>query len=275
MQLMRNVFTLEYLISLSCVLIFLSNATCGNSSDDLRFQSEAIDYYPFILPHSQISASPEFILWKDNNRAQTKSFHARKTLGDHSMPYDNSPSGTAQHTNYFLPEAMDISKNHKDEWNGNLREMKPFYSFDVSNKQHRLEANKEPPIYQKGLVTNNPSFVDDSSTMENDLREMKEKRNGRSYQRAMKIKNGYRGFSRSRLNRDGTYKVVNPINFWKNFIRQNDDKRNEGEGMQISVTQNLDILRRRLLKEIALRQRQRKQKELMMKNKGILGNIGK
>ena len=104
---------------------------------------------------------------------------------------------------------------------------------------------------------------------------MKEKRNGRSYQRAMKIKNGYRGFSRSRLNRDGTYKVVNPINFWKNFIRQNDDKRNEGEGMQISVTQNLDILRRRLLKEIALRQRQRKQKELMMKNKGILGNIGK
>ena len=65
------------------------------------------------------------------------------------------------------------------------------------------------------------------------------------------------------------------LNFWKNLIRQNGDKRNEREGMQISVTQNLDILRRRLLKEIALRQRQRQQKELMLKNKGILGNIGK
>ena len=104
---------------------------------------------------------------------------------------------------------------------------------------------------------------------------MKEKRKGRSYQRAMKIKNGYRGVSRSALNRGGSYKVVNPLNFWKNLIRQNGDKRNEREGMQISVTQNLDILRRRLLKEIALRQRQRQQKELMLKNKGILGNIGK
>ena len=58
----------------------------------------------------------------------------------------------------------------------------------------------------------------------------------------------------------------------RNFVSS---KRNEREGMTISVTQNLDILRRRLLKEIALRERQRTQKELMMKNKGILGNIGK
>ena len=141
--------------------------------------------------------------------------------------------------------------------------------------QHSLEGNQARPILQKWDVTKHPSFVHHLSTMEKDLKELTEKRNGRSYQRAMKIKNGYRGFSRATSNRDGTYKVVNPLNFWKNLIRLNDNKRNEGEGMQISVTQNLDILRRRLLKEIALRERQRKQKELMLRNKGILGNIGK
>ena len=68
-------------------------------------------------------------------RPQTKYFHAWKTLGDHSMPYYNSASDTAQHTKFFLPEAMDASANHKDGWNENLWEMKPFPSFDVSSKQ--------------------------------------------------------------------------------------------------------------------------------------------
>jgi hypothetical protein len=56
---------------------------------------------------------------------------------------------------------------------------------------------------------------------------------------------------------------------------QNGAKRNKGEGMTISVTHNLDILRRRLMREIELRERERTRKELMMKTKGILGNIGK
>ena len=109
----------------------------------------------------------------------------------------------------------------------------------------------------------NPSS--EPSRIEGDLRNVNQKRDGRSYQRAAKMKSGFRGFSRP----------VNPLNFWRTLIHQNDNKRNEREGMTISVTQNLDILRRRLLKEIALRERQRTQKELMMKNKGILGNIGK
>lgn len=101
------------------------------------------------------------------------------------------------------------------------------------------------------------------------------KRDVSSYQRAMGIANGYRGFSRGTSNREVSHQVSNPMNFWRNMMWQNGAKRNEGEGMTISVTHNLDILRRRLLKEIALRQRQRSRKELMMKNKGILGNIGK
>ena len=104
------------------------------------------------------------------------------------------------------------------------------------------------------------------SSVEMELRNVKSKRDGRSYHRAVNVRNGFRGFSRP----------VDPMNYWRKFIQQRrDNKRNEREGMTISVTQNLDILRRRLLKEIALRERQRTQKELMMKNKGILGNIGK
>jgi len=110
-----------------------------------------------------------------------------------------------------------------------------------------------------------PNLHSEPSTIDGDFRNVKPKRDGRSYQRAVNMKNGFRGFSRP----------VNPLTFWRNLIHQNDNKRNEREGMTISVTQNLDILRRRLLKEIALRERQRTQKELMMKNKGILGNIGK
>lgn len=275
MQLTRNFFTQEYLISLACVLIFLSNATRGNSSDDLRFKNEAIDYYPSILPHSQMSASPEFLLLKDNNGAQTKSFLMRESLVDHSTPYQNSPSETAQHATLFIPEMMDMVGNHKDELNRNLWEMTEFPSFDVPNKQNILEGNQGLPSPQRSYLPQDPSVVHDSSKLEKDLREMKEKRNGPPYQRAIRIKNGYRGYSRAASGRDGAYKLVSPLDFWKNLVRQNDDKRNEGEGMQISVTQNLDILRRRLLKEIALRERHRKQKELIMKNKGILGNIGK
>ena len=110
-----------------------------------------------------------------------------------------------------------------------------------------------------GIVNGEPSSV------EGELKNVKSKRDARPYQRAVKARNGFRGFARP----------VDPINYWRNFIQQRDNKRNEREGMTISVTQNLDILRRRLLKEIALRERQRTQKELMMKNKGILGNIGR
>ena len=110
-----------------------------------------------------------------------------------------------------------------------------------------------------------PNPYSEPSGIEGDLRNVNPKRDGRSYQRPVNMKNGFRGFARP----------VNPLTFWRSLIHQNDNKRNEREGMTISVTQNLDILRRRLLKEIALRERQRTQKELMMKNKGILGNIGK
>ena len=106
------------------------------------------------------------------------------------------------------------------------------------------------------------------------LNPIQKKRDVHSYQRLMRIANGYRGFSPGASNREAAQHVSNPIRFWKTRFG-NGAKRNEREGMTISVTHNLDILRRRLLKEIALRERQRNRKELMMKNKGILGNIGK
>ena len=100
------------------------------------------------------------------------------------------------------------------------------------------------------------------------------KRNWRPFQRKKDGRNKHQG-----------HRLINPINpnhfkngnsVYKSSFQQNEGTRNkEREGMTISVTQNLDILRRRILKEIALRERQRTQKEVMMKNKGLLGNIGK
>ena len=100
------------------------------------------------------------------------------------------------------------------------------------------------------------------------------KRNWRPFQRKKDGRNNHQG-----------HRLINPINpnhfkngnnVYKSIFQKNDGMRNkEREGMSISVTQNLDILRRRILKEIALRERQRTQKEVMMKNKGLLGDIGK
>ena len=100
------------------------------------------------------------------------------------------------------------------------------------------------------------------------------KRNWRPFQRKKDGRNNHQG-----------HRLINPINpnhfkngnnVYKSIFQKNDGTRNkEREGMSISVTQNLDILRRRILKEIALRERQRTQKEVMMKNKGLLGDIGK
>ena len=51
-----------------CVILFLSNTTRGNSSNDpTGFPNEGIDYFPLDYPHKQISATPKFILLKDNN----------------------------------------------------------------------------------------------------------------------------------------------------------------------------------------------------------------
>ena len=142
--------------------------------------------------------------------------------------------------------------------------------------QYLSEANGAHFAGMKGLNDIGPLFDDDDIFTKEDTEGGKAKRGARSYLRAMQIKNSFRGFSRANTNRDAPQTHFNPLMFWKNFVRQNDGaKRNEREMMTISVTHNLDILRRRLLKEIALRERQRTQKELMMKNKGILGNIGR
>ena len=67
MQLMRQFFTQEYGLFLVCVLLFLSNTTRGNSSNDpTGFSSEGIDYFPLDYHHN--SATPNFILLRDNNR---------------------------------------------------------------------------------------------------------------------------------------------------------------------------------------------------------------
>lgn len=265
---MRQFFTQEYGIFLVCVILFLSNTTRGNSSNDpTGFPNEGIDYFPLDYPHKQIFATPKFILLKDNNArtGNTNSFH-QKSSSDNSMPYHyNLPSDNAQYNNYFIPEMtkyLGNAANHKDDMNGDIWEMTPFSSFDLLNRQD-LSDEYRVPFQNMEHLEQSPSS--EPSKIEGDLRNVNQKRDGRSYQRAAKMKNGFRGFSRP----------VNPLNFWRTLIHQNDNKRNEREGMTISVTQNLDILRRRLLKEIALRERQRTQKELMMKNKGILGNIGK
>ena len=71
--------------------------------------------------------------------------------------------------------------------------------------------------------------------------------------------------------------ILYPISFplRSNLNWLNGAKRNKNQGMKFSVTHNLDILRRRLLREIELRQREKTRQEVMMKNKGILGNVGK
>ena len=67
MQLMRQFYTQEYGLFLVCVLLFLSNTTRGNSSNDpTGFSSEGIDYFPLDYHHN--SATPNLILLKDNNR---------------------------------------------------------------------------------------------------------------------------------------------------------------------------------------------------------------
>ena len=138
-----------------------------------------------------------------------------------------------------------------------LSDIVPYFCFQDSSDEYHT------PLLSMSQLDGN--FDGEPSSVEGELKNVKSKRDARPYQRAVKARNGFRGFARP----------VDPINYWRNFIQQRDNKRNEREGMTISVTQNLDILRRRLLKEIALRERQRTQKELMMKNKGILGNIGK
>ena len=51
-----------------CVILFLSNTTRGNSSNDpTGFPNGGIDYFPLDYPYKQISATPKFILLKDNN----------------------------------------------------------------------------------------------------------------------------------------------------------------------------------------------------------------
>ena len=109
----------------------------------------------------------------------------------------------------------------------------------------------------------------------------------KEYQKKNQAKRNWRPFQRKKdgRNKHQGHRLINPINpnhfkngnsVYKSSFQQNEGTRNkEREGMTISVTQNLDILRRRILKEIALRERQRTQKEVMMKNKGLLGNIGK
>ena len=124
------------------------------------------------------------------------------------------------------------------------------------------------------IFQNRPPFEHTLSDEDEYPKKNNAKRNWRPFQRKKDGRNKQQG-----------HRLINPINanhfkngniVYKSSFQQNDGTRNkEREGMTISVTQNLDILRRRILKEIALRERQRTQKEVMMKNKGLLGNIGK
>ena len=69
MQLMRQFFTQEYGLFLVCLLLFLSNTTRGNSSNDpTGFPNEEIDYFSLDYPHRQVSTNQKFILLKDNTR---------------------------------------------------------------------------------------------------------------------------------------------------------------------------------------------------------------
>jgi len=267
MQLMRQFFTQEYGLFLVCLLLFLSNTTRGNSSNDpTGFPNEGIDYFSLDFPHNQVPTNQKFILLKDNTSGKTSNFQKQRTSSDNSIPHHiNLPSGTAQYKNHFNPEVMnnleDVDSN-KEELKGDIWEMRSFPSSGLQNRQDSSDEYHTPLLSMSQLDGN---FDGEPSSVEGELKNMKSKRDARPYQRAVKARNGFRGFARP----------VDPMNYWRNFIQQRDNKRNEREGMTISVTQNLDILRRRLLKEIALRERQRTQKELMMKNKGILGNIGK
>jgi len=266
MQLMRQFFTQEYGLFLVCLLLFLSNTTRGNSSNDpTGFPNEEIDYFSLDYPHSQVSTNQKFILLKDNTSGKTSNFHKQRTSSDNSMPHHiNLPSGTAQYKNHFNPEVMnnlEDADSNKEELKGDIWEMKSFPSSNLQSRQDKSDDYNAPLLSMSQLDEN---FDGVPSSVEGKFRNVKSKRDARPY-RAVKVRNGFRGFARP----------ADPMNYWRNFIQQRDNKRNEREGMTISVTQNLDILRRRLLKEIALRERQRTQKELMMKNKGILGNIGK
>jgi len=133
MQLTRQFFAQEYGIFLVCVLLFLSNTTRGNSSNDpTGFPNEGIDYFPLDSPHNHISATPKFILFKDNSRTgKTNSFHVQKSSSDNSMPYhSNLPSGNAQYNNYFIPETtknLRDAANHKENLNRDIWEMTPFF----------------------------------------------------------------------------------------------------------------------------------------------------
>ena len=127
------------------------------------------------------------------------------------------------------------------------------------------------------ISQNRPPFEHTLSDANEYPKKNNAKRNWRPFQRKKDGRNKHQGHRLIRPAID-----INPNHFkngnsvYKNSFQQNDGTRNkEREGMTISVTQNLDILRRRILKEIALRERQRTQKEVMMKNKGLLGNIGK
>ena len=124
------------------------------------------------------------------------------------------------------------------------------------------------------IFQNRPPFEHTLSDENEYPKKNNAKRNWRPFQRKKDGRNNHQG-----------HRLINPINpnhfkngnnVYKSIFQKNDGTRNkEREGMSISVTQNLDILRRRILKEIALRERQRTQKEVMMKNKGLLGDIGK
>jgi len=140
MQLMRQFFTQEYGLFLVCLLLFLSNTTRGNSSNDpTGFPNEGIDYFTLGFPHNQVSTNQKFILLKDNTSGKTSNFHKHGTSSDISIPHHiNLQTGTAQYKNHFNPEAMnnlEDADNNKEELNKDIWEMKSFPSSGLQNRQ--------------------------------------------------------------------------------------------------------------------------------------------
>jgi len=265
MQSMRHPPTQKYIISFSCMLIFLSNATIGNSSEEQTFQGQPGDYAPLTL---QLQPNIDQIR---NNRLTAETLYKQLQLLDRLITHHHPFSRTSQLERLYIPKSKDedeVLRNKRDDDNEELQEEHHPYLFGNPISQH---------FFPLMISQNRPPFEHTLSDENEYPKKNNAKRNWRPFQRKKDGRNKHQGHRLIRPAID-----INPNHFkngnsvYKNSFQQNDGTRNkEREGMTISVTQNLDILRRRILKEIALRERQRTQKEVMMKNKGLLGNIGK
>jgi len=291
MQLKKITFTKECLISSACILICVSTATSGNSLEDRTFLHEQLEDFPISSHHNPISASPIFTRLENVNQENEKPFYLGRPFRlDHIMSHYEPTSSTAQHHNSISSELMDISrplKNQEEQFNRKLGDMKQYLSFDVSDKQILPDTNGVV-LLEPGQKIQEPLFEYVASDFKQDPTlsrhdswplELRLMSNRAAFNPTIKKRGAmsyYRGRKGKRYRtREVSHARLNPVSFWKNFMWQNGAKRNKSEGMTISVTHNLDILRRRLMREIELRERERTRKELMMKTKGILGNIGK